>query len=62
MRMQVAIVGKGIVGLTLGYQLMKCGVHVSFFYGEEDTASLAALGVFASKGLFFAKEPFFSED
>jgi len=58
--MNVAIIGKGIIGLSLGRQLMDQGHSVSFFFASPAGASLAALGSFVSKGIFLGDVSLFS--
>ncbi len=58
---RVAIIGRGIAGLTAAYHLVKAGITPSI-WGRCDgaeQASRAAQGVLCNKGLFFYESPLF---
>jgi len=58
---KIAIVGRGIAGLTLAYRLVKRG-YQPIIYGRKDfsqRASSAAQGVVCNKGLVWPRQPMF---
>ena len=57
---RIAILGRGIAGLALGYRLMQKGLRPTLFGRLDDSASRCAQGVVANKGLVFFESPLFA--
>jgi glycine oxidase len=58
---RIAILGRGIAGLTAAYHLAKCGFNPTLFGRKQAhaQASRAAQGVLCNKGLIFYESPLF---
>lgn len=58
---RVAIIGRGIAGLSLAYRLCKRGLKPVIYGGQNlgECASLAAQGVICNKGLLWPYQPLF---
>lgn len=57
--MQIAVIGRGIAGLTISYRLSERGYKPTLFGKNELRASDAAQGLLCNKGLLFAYQPLF---
>jgi len=57
----ISIIGQGIAGLAAGFRLLQKGVEVEFFGPDhtEKSASKAAVGVSAQKGVLIPRDPLF---
>lgn len=57
--MQIAVIGRGIAGLTIAYRLLEQGHKPTIFGKHELRASDAAQGLLCNKGLLFSFQPLF---
>lgn len=57
----IAIIGRGLAGLTLGFRMVQAGYQPTLFGAARgpDNASRCAQGIVCNKGLIFADSPLF---
>ena len=60
---KIAVIGRGVIGLSTGLHLKECGFDVTLFGPAtlENIASTAAVGIVSTKGITLANTPFFKD-